>query len=231
MDAAFIEQNQIVERYLAGKLPLKGAQDFERFCRAHPELVTKLGLSERINAGLRLLDASGQPEPWAEKKLAFYQKPAVVIAAGALALVFAVASGLLLLSGQKKDQQIAKLTKLAHDQPLLPSTSTRAIVVQPSRKGPVAGSMVTIGGGNTELADFKVDVSWSTYTHYKVTIDREDQGRVGVLTNLARDSNGQLRMALNSSALGPGRYDLTLEGLDWRGTPVPQAWAAITIAR
>jgi hypothetical protein len=231
MDAAFIEQNQIIERYLTGKLPLKGVQDFERFCRANPEVVTKLGLSERINSALRLLDASGQPEPWAEKPLAAYQKPAVIIVAGVLALAFAVTCAVLLLSGQKKDQQIAKLTKQVHDQPLLPSTSTRAIVMLPSRKGPVASSMVTIGAGNTELADFKFDVSWSPHSNFKVTIDRADQGRVGVLTNIGRDSNGHLRIALNSSALGPGDYKLTLDALDWHGKPVDQAWASFTVAR
>ncbi len=67
MDASFIQQNQIIERYLMGRLPLKGAQDFERYCRENPEAVTQLGLPDRINAALRLLDASGQPEPWSRK--------------------------------------------------------------------------------------------------------------------------------------------------------------------
>ena len=53
--------------FLMGRLPLKGAQDFERYCRENPETITQLGLSERINAALRLLDASGQPEPWTER--------------------------------------------------------------------------------------------------------------------------------------------------------------------
>ena len=53
--------------------------------------------------------------------------------------------------------------------------------------------------------------------------------QVAVLTNLARDSNGHLRIALNSSALGPGDYDIAFEGLDWRGTAAPQAWARFTI--
>ena len=74
MDATFIQQNQIIERYLSGKLPLKGAQDFERYCRENPLTLTELGMADRINAALRLMDASGQPEPWAEKPLAFYQK-------------------------------------------------------------------------------------------------------------------------------------------------------------
>mgnify|MGYP007115157020 CR=1 FL=1 len=49
---------------------------------------------------------------------------------------------------------------------------------------------------------------------------------MAVLSNLARDSNGHLRVALNSSAVGPGQYAVTLEGLDWRRvrpmeTPAP----------
>src|SRR5690606_13528869 len=55
---------------LMGKLPLKGAQDFERWCRDNPTTVAELGLSDRINAALRLLDAAGEPLPWAEKPLA-----------------------------------------------------------------------------------------------------------------------------------------------------------------
>ena len=77
--------------------------------------------------------------------------------------------------------------------------------------------MVTIGGGDTEMADIKCDVSWSKFSCFRVTIDRVDQGRVAVLAHMPQDSNGHLRLALNSSALGPGQYQVLLEGLDWRG--------------
>jgi hypothetical protein len=230
MDATFIEQNQIVERYLAGKLPLKGTQDFERYCRDHPDTLTNLGLAERIHAGLRLMDASGQPEPWAEKALPFYQKPAAIAGLTALAGTMLIATILLLLSGREKDTQIMVLTDAVEKQPLLPSTSTRSIVVKPSRTGPVNASMVTVGGKSAEMVDFKFDLSWSTYNNFRVTIDRVDQGRVATLTNLSKDSNGHLRLALNSSAVGPGDYQLTMEGLDWRGNPVRQAWASFAVA-
>lgn len=230
MDAAFIEQNQIIERYLAGRLPLKGAQDFERYCKAHPETLTKLGMAERIHMGLRLMDASGQPEPWAEKKIPFYQKPAAIAALAGLAGTALIAALMLLVSGNDKSRQIAVLQDELRLQPLLPSRSTRSIVVKPSRTGPMAQSLVTIGGSDTEMADFKFDVSWSNYSNFKVTLDRVDQGRVAVLSNLSRDSNGHLRIALNSSALGPGAYALTLDGLDWRGSPVPQGWASFSVA-
>ena len=81
MDRDFIARNQIVERYLSGKLPIKGATDFERFCRENPELLDELGLPERVNAGLRLLEASGKPEPWQEAPKRFWEKPQFVIGA------------------------------------------------------------------------------------------------------------------------------------------------------
>lgn len=230
MDATFIEQNQIIERYLAGRLPLKGAQDFERFCKEHPETLTRLGMAERIHMGLRLMDASGQPEPWAEKQIPFYQKPAIIAGLAALAGTAVIAAVMLLISSSNKAQQITVLQEELRLQPLSPARSTRSLVVKPSRTGPLAQSLVTIGGRDTEMADFKYDVSWSKYSNFRVTLDRVDQGRVAVLSNISRDSNGHLRISLNSSAVGPGAYQVTLEGLDWRGSPVPQAWASFSVA-
>src|SRR5271170_543193 len=59
-DAKFIEDHKLVDRYLDSKLPLKGARELENWCRAHPEYLNKLKLSERAQASLKLLDASGQ---------------------------------------------------------------------------------------------------------------------------------------------------------------------------
>jgi len=98
--------------------------------------------------------------------------------------------------------------------------------VIPSRTGPSVHSLVMIGG-EAQMADLKIDVSWSQFTVFQVTVDRVDQGRVGVLHNMQRDSNGNLHLELNSTALGPGAYQLTIEGLTWRGEAVPQAWATI----
>ena len=74
-------------------------------------------------------------------------------------------------------------------------------------------------------------MSRSAFRAFRVTIDRIDQGRVAIMHNLVKDSNGHLRIALNSSALGPGNYQLTIEGLTWRGETVPDAWVTIGIAK
>jgi hypothetical protein len=231
MDATFIERNQIIERYLSGKLPLKGAQDFERFCRDNPETVIALGMSDRINQGLRLLEASGQPEPWATKPVPAYQKPAVIATLAALAGTFLIAALMLLLAGNAKNTRIGVLEDEIKSQPLLPALSTRTFTLHPSRSGPPSQPMATTGGGGTEMADMKVDLAWSKYALFRVTIDRVDQGRVAVLNHLQKDSNGDLRLALNSSALGPGEYLVSLEGLDWRGDPSPEAWFSFAVAR
>jgi hypothetical protein len=229
MDAAFIERNQIVERYLTGKLPPRGIIDFERWCRENPQLVDSLGLSDRINAALKLLDASGRPEPWAEKPRRFYERALVFFGVlGAAVIGLAIAASMS-VRATEAERQVAVLEKRVNERPLLPATSTRPITVEPSRTGPSQRAALTLVGTSGEMADLKVDVSWSRYTNFRVTIDRTNQGRVAVLGNQQRDSNGQLRLALNSSALGPGDYQLVLEGLDWRGNPDPQGWVTIAV--
>src|SRR5690606_14166428 len=89
MDRDFIARNQIVERYLSGRLPIKGATDFERFCRENPEVLDELGLPERVNAALRLLEASGKPEPWQDQPKKFWEKPHLAIGLAAAVLILA----------------------------------------------------------------------------------------------------------------------------------------------
>lgn len=232
MDRDFIARNQIVERYLSGKLPIKGATDFERFCRENPELLDELGLPDRVNAGVRLLEASGKPEPWQETPKRFWEKPQLIIGVGAAALMLLVTLAVVASSSANKSRTIANLQKVVSEQPLEPATNTRTIRLLPSRSGGSDEAAVMIGGGaGAQLADLKIDMSRSAFRAFRVTIDRIDQGRVGIIHNLTKDSNGHLRIALNSSALGPGNYQFTIEGLTWRGETVPDAWVTVGITK
>jgi len=129
-----------------------------------------------------------------------------------------------------RDHAIASLRQRVTLQSLEPVTSTREITLVPSRT-PSTHSAATIGGTAAELADLKIDVSWSPFSSFRVTVDRLDQGRVAILHNVLRDSNGHLHLGLNSSALGPGNYQLTIDGMNWRGDTVAQAWTTITVTR
>jgi len=231
MDRDFIARNQIVERYLSGRLPLKGATDFERFCRENPQMLDELGLPERVNAGLRLLEASGKPEPWQEAPPPFWMRPRLVLGLAGTVFLLTIALLFVAHSSATKTAQLAKLRKQATEQPLDPATSTRTIRVVPSHDGASNTPAVMIGGGAAQLVDLKIDESRSAYKVFRITIDRIDEGRVAVLHNLMKDSNGHLRIALNSSALGPGSYQFTIEGLSWRGEPEPDSWITIGVQR
>lgn len=231
MDRDFIQRNQIVERYLSGRLPLKGAADFERFCSEHPGALDELGLPERVNKALRLLDASGKPEPWDETRGQLWRKPQVPIVLAALTFVLAVTLAIVGGSSGSKSDRIAALEQRAVDQPIEPVTSTRTIRLLPSRQRANRSPAVVIGGGGAQLADLKIDMSHSGSNAFRITIDRVDQGKVAVLHNMTKDSNGHVRFALNTSALGVGNYQLTIDGLDWRGGAKTEAWITIGIAR
>jgi hypothetical protein len=228
MDREFIIKNQIVERYLAGRLPPKGVTDFERLIRSRPELIEELGLADRVNAGLRLLDAAGIAEPWAEKPRKFWEKQSFTIAAVAVALLGLIGCGVLAMQVSSRENAIAKLNKDNIERRIAPSTRKRTILVKVARNGPPAQASLTISSG--DLAELKADVARLSYGTYKVSIDRVDQGRVAVLDGMARDSNGHVRIALNAGAFGPGDYTVELAGLNMRRESIPVAWFRFTVA-
>jgi hypothetical protein len=231
MDRDFIARNQIVERYLSGKLPIKAATDFERYCKEHPQLLDELGLPERVNAGLRLLEASGKPEPWQEPSRPLWQQPAVFLGVAGFAAFLVLVLVLVSAGSLSKSRKLLDLQRQVLDRTLDAATRTRVIRVLPNRSGASNTPAIVIGGGAAQLFDLRLDESRSQYREFRVTIDRIDQGRVMVIDNLAKDSNGHLRVAINSSAFGPGNYLLTIEGLTMRLEPQPDSWVTIGIAQ
>jgi hypothetical protein len=229
MDREFIIKNQIVERYLAGRLPPKGVTDFERLIRARPELIEELGLADKVNAGLRLLDAAGVAEPWAEKPKKFWESPAVTFGAMGLAIAALIGCLVLAIGLSSRDAKIAKLSAEVQERPIAPSTLKRTIIVGVARNGPPASSTLSIATG--EFAELKADLSWSRYNLFRVSIDRVNQGRVAELDGVSKDSNGHVRIALNAGAFGPGDYLVTLEGLNMRRERLPVAWYRVTVTR
>jgi hypothetical protein len=229
MDREFIIKNQIVERYLAGRLPPKGVTDFEKLIRSRPQLIEELGLADRVNAGLRLLDAAGIAEPWAEKPKKFWENPAFTF--GMVGLAVAALIGCLVLAMQvsSRNSTITRLQAENLERPVAPSTRKRTVIVNTARNGPPGRSALTIGSG--EFAELKADLSWTKFTMFKVTIERVGQGRIGIFDGITKDSNGHVRISLNSGALGPGDYLVSLEGLNMRRESLPVGWFRFSVAR
>jgi hypothetical protein len=229
MDREFIIKNQIVERYLAGRLPPRGVTDFERLIRSRPQLIEELGLPEKVNAGLRLLDAAGIAEPWSEKPKKVWESAAFTMGAAGLAVIALIGCLVLAMQVSSRDATIAKQKAENMERAISPSTGKRTIIVGVARNGPPAQATLSISYG--QFAEMKVDVSWSRYTSFKVSIDRVNQGRVAVLDGIEKDSNGHVRMSLNAGAFGPGDYMVAIEGLTMRRESVPIGWFRINVSR
>ena len=230
MDKDFILRNQIVERYISGRLPIKGATEFERFCADNPAVLDELGLPERVNAGLRLLQAAGKPEPWQEGPKRCWEKPQLAVGLTTTTLGLLIGLAVVWSGSSDKSARIAKLERTVAEQPLDPASTTRTIRLLPNYKGATNSPAVVVGGvGSAQLADLRLDMSRSAFRSFRITVDRIDQGRVAILHNVTKDSNGHVRIALNSSALGPGNYQFSIDGLTWKGEPVPDAWVTVGV--
>ncbi|HEX6637227.1 MAG TPA: hypothetical protein VF033_06185 [Steroidobacteraceae bacterium] len=227
MDREFIIKNQIVERYLAGRLPPKGVTDFERLIRSRPQLIDELGLADKVNAGLRLLDAAGIAEPWSEKPKKFWEKPAFGLGAAGLALVALIGCAILGTQVSSRNATIQKQAKEISERAIAPSTLKRTFLVGVSRNGPPARATLTIEHG--QFAEMKTDVSWARFNSFRVSIDRVDQGRVAVIDGMEKDSNGHLRLSLNAGAFGPGDYLVTIEALNMRREAIPVGWYKVAV--
>jgi hypothetical protein len=51
-----------------------------------------------------------------------------------------------------------------------------------------------------------------------------------MVERIAPDSNKDLLLSVNSSALGPGEYRLRLQGYTWRGERIDVGWVRLKVA-
>ena len=228
MDCEFIEKNQIVERYLAGKLPFKGVQEFERYCRDHPELLDEIKFSDRLHAGMRLLEAAGHPPGAHEQKPVWWRRVEVTAGLGVLAVALVIGLWVLGDRYSERGQKIAALEQRIETGSLQAPTTARTISVTPDRVRTSRVALQLQLKDTAELVELLVNVSYARYNAFRLTIDKKDQGRSGTIHNLLRDSNGNLRLSINSSALRPGDYRLVIEGLSRSGA-VPVGWVTLRV--
>ena len=108
-----------------------------------------------------------------------------------------------------------------------PTSGSQTYRVQPVRGKPEAATLAIGWPDPPQLLDLKIDASQGKYTQFQVTIDKVDGGRVMQIRRVTRDSNRELRLALNSSAFGPGDYLFRIEGYNWRGQTEVVGWVRL----
>jgi hypothetical protein len=230
-DATFIEEHKLIERYLENKLPAKGARDLELWCRAHPEYLAGLKLPERTQASLKLLEASGQPQDLGEPAAPWWKSPIIPIAAAAVACASLLAFWVLvgkyhLLRGELEEAK----ERLTRGSLVQPATSSEQYI-SPDRAPGMDHSRITVTTTNPQLVDLHVDMAYAgkKMLQYRVTVDKEGQGRALILNNVLRDSNNEIRMTFNTTGIATGLYRVRIEALPMGGQAVEVGWFLLDV--
>jgi len=229
-DRKFIEDHKLVERYLESKLPFKGARDLENWCRAHPEYLNELNLSERAQTSLKLLEASGQPVDLTEPQPPWWKTIHVLIGLGVVAALSLIAFWALLgkyvlLRGELEDTR----TSMTHGSLVQPATSSE-LRVSPDRAPGIDHARIVVARAAPQLMDVHIDLGYTNkLMQFRLFVDKKDQGRALILNDLLKDSNGELRMTLNSTGLSVGIYNVRIEALPFRGSPIPIGWLILDV--
>lgn len=160
----------------------------------------------------------------ARPPLAWWQDRRVAIGA-------AVALGVLLLaclwlagSASVARERLALLEAQAQEGFLLPPSTTRTALLQ-------LGSGTSLGGPTPERLELRIDARSNTFNLFRVSIDRDDGTALMRFDRLQRDTNGEIRFALNSTLLPPGAYTVEVEGFTWRGETRPVGRIRLRVTR
>jgi hypothetical protein len=229
-DRKFIEDHKLIERYLENKLPFKGARDLENWCRAHPDYLNELKLSERAQTSLKLLEASGQPLDLREPRPPWWKTIHVLIGLGvvaALSLIafWAVLGKYVLLRGELEDTRT-----LMNQGSLVQPATSREVRVSPDHAPGVDHARIVVTRAAPQLMDVHIDLGYTNkLAQFRMFVDKKDQGRALILNDLLKDSNGELRMTLNSTGLSIGIYNVRIEALPFRGSPIPIGWLILDV--
>jgi hypothetical protein len=218
-DAKFIEDHKLVERYLENKLPFKGARDLENWFRAHPDYLNNLKLSERAQASLKLLEASGQPLDLREPSAPWWKTPYILIGLGVVTLLSLVAFWALmgkyaLLRSELEDTRVR-----VHQGSLIQPAVESNLRVSPDHAAGIDKARIVVSAAAPQLIDLHIDLGYTAkLMQFRVFVDKLDQGRALILNNVLKDSNNELRVTFNTTGIAVGIYTVRIEALP----PKPQ---------
>ena len=255
MDRKYIEAEHIVDRYLSGDLTVREAREFEEYCHEHPEALKSMPIPVRLKARLArrpaetsetgvfkaipssvthaALQATEEGFDLEEEERQFSSGPRIGGGRGAfIALVFALIAAVAgvvayAMQANSLSKQVRSMQRDAQATQMQAPGSTQNYRVELSRAKPAAPTLNLGWLTPPQWMNLYIDVSEGKYNQFMITVEKLDGGLVMQLRRVARDSNRELRLTLNSSAFGPGDYLFRVEGYNWRGQTEVIGWMMI----
>jgi hypothetical protein len=258
MNRDYIDREHVVDRYLSGELSVREAREFEKYCLEHPDFLRGLPIPVRLktrlsrrpeehsetgmfqaipssatHAAVQATEEGFDPAGEADELRQRYGgggPSRTVFFAVVLALIAAVAG--LIAYGFHASSLAAQLNEMqreARSLQMQPPGSVQTHRLQLSRSKPTEATLRLGWLQPPQLLDLYIDATEGKYSAFLITIDRIDGSRIMQIRRVNRDSNRDVRLALNSSAFGPGEFLLRFEGYNWRGQTEEVGWVRLSL--
>lgn len=252
MDRKYIEAEHIVDRYLSGDLTVREAREFEQYCLDHPDALRAMPIPVRLKARLArrpeqdsetgvfkaipssathaALEVSDEGFDVEEEEQRFGPVPGIggnrTVLIGLVFALIAAVAGLVAYAVQANslNKKMLAMQRAAEATQMQAAGSTRVYRLQPVRSKPSEPTLALGWMQPPQWMDLYVDVSAGKFNQFMITVEKIDGGLVMQLRRVARDSNRDLRLTLNSSAFGPGDYLVRIDGYNWRGQTETVGW-------
>ncbi len=200
MNRQYIRDNQVVERYLQGRLTADEQAAFEEAYLGDSELLQELKTADLLRRGLEAHDAAQRRE----------QRPSAA-ARSAAAPRYALAASL-----------VAGIALSFSSYLFVENRELRSENVAPARVVP----LVAVRGGNPNSIEaattngrtvLLIDPGFTPYDRYQATVRRSDGAELFSVDGLTPSYESQLGVTLPSRLLTPGDYEVVLAGRmrDW----------------
>lgn len=236
MNASYVEQNQIVDRYLLGKLSESQADEFEVLCLHDQSVLDQLELSEKMLAGFHRADEQNilrtiNPQPVAQNSPQNQPLPGAGHAAAArvfpswnYATAASLFLGICLLSTITVFSQ-RDVPSTAFD----PQINTPIFELTRTRSASTDPDYIIRISVQPEWMVLSMDLGQIDYDLYRATLLDQDKTVVWQGDGLEPNYQDALTLSLNSAKLAEGNYMVGIDGLPAADGPVRVAEYAFRV--
>ncbi len=231
MDRRYVEENQIIDRYLMNKLSDEEAVAFEQIFLEDPELVQEIELRKRFLRGIRKADRTRLSQLGDDESSSIWRWLSVM--RPSFPTVAAVSAAILLMVAVLQYSQITRLQRVNEKQVnqirqmMAPQVNTLLIPLVRTRGAP-AGEEPVIRvhlSPSVEQVILTLDIEPLGFDNYWFSLNREGNGRLWS----SESDNAPPAVVLPAALLIPGDYYLHIHGARSGEVLAPVAQFSFTV--
>lgn len=212
MEHVEIERDDVVERYVAGKLTPEDEERFEEHFLDCPACVRAVEDAERLHRGLTLVaaeDLAARRTVLAAAAALLRSRSGALLASLVLVLAILPAGLAWRQAGRLGDELDTARRELAGER--RPRINTPVLTLEPFRAGEAPVQEISLAP-EPEWIVLLVELGDAAEASYRATLTRPDGTSVWEASGLLPSYLGEVSLSLHSSSLPPGECVLRLEG-------------------